>query len=215
MDSKAIGKILGPRFDGVSLDGARALKELGLPADAAILDVGTGSGNFAIYLASQGYQVLTGEPGTDKSRYAGQDWALNAKRAGVLKNIRFEAFDASKLPFEPEAFDAVFYFGVLHHIDENVRGQVLREGLRVSKEGGAVVFFEPRKEMLEKIWVDDPGHPLAANPSDYLPEPRTREHRIQGSAMEGSLMNIFIYKKPFTAVESSQCGCQPDRLQCQ
>jgi hypothetical protein len=65
MDTKAIGKILNPRFDAVSGDGARALKELGLPADAAILDVGTGNGYFAIYLASQGYRVLTGEPSTE------------------------------------------------------------------------------------------------------------------------------------------------------
>ncbi|MBI2687351.1 MAG: class I SAM-dependent methyltransferase [Acidobacteria bacterium] len=190
MDTKAIGKILGPRFDAVPADGARALKELGLAADAAILDVGTGNGNFAIYLASQGYRVLTGEPGTDKSHYAGKDWALNAKKVGVLDNIRFQAFDASKLPFESGAFDAVFFFGVLHHIGENVRSEVFREALRVSKENGAVVFFEPRKEMLERIWVDDPGHPLAANPSNYLPGRRTREHRI-----EGSLMDIFIYRK--------------------
>ena len=193
MDTKAIGKILGPRFNVISEDGARALKELELPADAAILDVGTGNGNFAIYLASQGYQVLTGEPSTDKSHYAGRDWALNAKKVDVLGNIRFEAFDASKLPFESEAFDAVFFFGVLHHIDENVRNEVFDEALRVSKEKGVVVFFEPRKEMLEKIWVDDPGHPLAANPSDYLRDQTTREHRI-----EGSLMDIFIYKNAAT-----------------
>jgi len=67
MDSKAIGKILGPGFDTAAVDGARALQELGLPADAAILDVGTGKGNFAIYLASQGYHVLTGETSTDQS----------------------------------------------------------------------------------------------------------------------------------------------------
>jgi SAM-dependent methyltransferase len=193
MDTKAIGKILGPRFDAVSEDGARALKELGLPLDAAILDVGVGNGNFAIYLASQGYRVLTGEPGTDKSHYAGKDWALNAKKVGVLDNIRFEAFDASKLPFESEAFDAVFFFGVLHHIEEKVRSEVFREALRVSKANGVVVFFEPRKEMLERLWVDDPGHPLAANPSNYLPGQRTREHRIEGSSMD-----IFIYKKAAT-----------------
>ena len=53
----------------------------------------------------------------DKPHYAGTDWAFNAKYAGVLDYIRFEAFDASKLPFEAEAFDAVLFFGVLHHID--------------------------------------------------------------------------------------------------
>jgi SAM-dependent methyltransferase len=140
MDTKAIGKILGPRFDAVSEDGARALKEPGLPADAVIPDVGTGNGYFAIYLASQGYQVLTGEPSTDKSHYAGKDRALNAKKAGVLENTRFDAFDANKLPLESEGFNAVFFFDVLHRIDDNVRGEVFREALRVSKASG-VVFF--------------------------------------------------------------------------
>lgn len=171
------------------------MQELRLPADAAILDVGTGNGNFAIYLASEGYQVLTGEPSTDTSHYSGRDWASNAKKVGVLDNIRFVAFDASKMPFESEAFDAVFFFGVLHHIDENVRSDVFREALRVSKENGVVVFFEPRKEMLERIWVDDPGHPLAASPSNYLPDQRTLEDRI-----EGFLMDIFIYKKAATCL---------------
>jgi SAM-dependent methyltransferase len=94
------------------------------------------------------------------------------------------------MPFEPEAFDAVFFFGVLHHIDEAVRTDVFREALRVSKTNGVVVFFEPRKEMLERLWVDDPGHPLAANPLSYLPEEGASEHRI-----EGTLMDIFIYRK--------------------
>ncbi len=190
MDNEEIGKILGPTFDAISIDAAIVLKELGLSSNAALLDVGTGNGNFAIYLASQGYQVLTGEPSTDESRYAGRDWALNARKVGVLDRIRFEAFDASKMPFESGAFDAVFFFGVLHHIDESVRSDVFREALRVSKENGAVVFFEPRKQMLERIWVDDPGHPQAVNPSDYLFDQKIRERRIEGSSMD-----VFIYKK--------------------
>lgn len=189
MESREISKILGPMFDALSHDGAIALKELGLPVDAAVLDVGTGSGNFAIYLALQGFEVLTGEPSTDTSRYAGKDWALNAERAGVLDKIRFDAFDASKMPFGAETFDAVFFFGVLHHIDENVRSDVLREALRVSKKPGAVVLFEPRRETLEKLWVDDPDHPLAANPSNYLADQKVSERQI-----EGSMMDIFIYK---------------------
>jgi SAM-dependent methyltransferase len=190
MDSAEMDEALGPMFGLICNDGALALKELGLPADAAVLDVGTGAGYFAISLALQGYDVLTGEPSTDTSHYAGKEWALNAEKAGVRDKIRFEAFDASKMPFESDAFDAVFFFGVLHHVDENVRGDVLREALRVSKDSGGVVFFEPRKETLEKVWVDDPGHPLAANPSDYLGDLRVREQRI-----EGSMMDIYIYKK--------------------
>ena len=190
MNGEAMGSILGPRFEVVSSDGALALRELGLPAGASVLDVGTGAGNFAIYLASQGYRVVTGEPSTDTSRYAGKDWASNAERVGVRDRIRFEAFNAGKMPFASEAFDAVFFFGVLHHIDEAVRPDVFREALRVAKVDGAVVFFEPRREMLEKLWVDDPEHPPAANPSDYLPAGSLRERRI-----EGAFMDIFIYLK--------------------
>jgi ubiquinone/menaquinone biosynthesis C-methylase UbiE len=190
MDIKAISEILGQRFEVVAVDSERALKELGLPNGAAILDVGTGNGNCAIFLASQGYQVITGEPSTDQSHYAGRDWDLNAEKAGVRDKIRFEAFDASKMPFESKSLDAVFFFGVLHHIDEQVRKDVFSEALRVSKENGAVVFFEPQMKMLEKIWVDDPGHPLAANPSNYLTDTRINEYRIKGS-----FMDIYIYKK--------------------
>jgi SAM-dependent methyltransferase len=190
MDTKTIAQVLGERFETVSCDGSLALKELALPADAAVLDVGTGGGTFAIYLASQGYQVLTGEPSTDHSPYAGRDWAMSAKQVGLLEKIRFEDFDASKLPFASATFDAVFFFGVLHHIDEELRWDVLSEAFRVLKENGAVVFFEPRKEMLERLWIEDPGHPLAADPSKYLVGENIAEHRI-----EGSRMDIIIYRK--------------------
>lgn len=186
----AVAGILGPTFGVVSTDGATALKALDLPADAEVLDVGTGKGLFAIYLALQGYRVLTGEPSTDTSHYAGQDWAQKAEKVGVRDNIRFQAFDAGDMPFESESFDAVFFFGVLHHIAEPVRSHVMREALRVAKASGAVVFLEPGNHMLEKVRVDDPEHPDAADPSNYLTNQNVREHRI-----DGALMDIRIYEK--------------------
>lgn len=189
MDTNAIGQILGEKFHGVAGEGALALAELNLPQDAAILDVGTGKGYFAIFLASQGYRVLTGEPSTDRSHYAGQAWALNAEKAGVRDRIRFEHFDAAKMPFADGAFDAVFCFGVLHHVADANRRDVLREAFRVTKPGGAVVLFEPRADLLKRLRTDDPGHPLAADPSQYLPSPNIREKRI-----EGALMDIFVFR---------------------
>ena len=193
MDTNAIAKLIGGNFDAVATDGATALKELRLPPGATILDVGTGKGNCAIFLASHGYQVLTGEPSHDESGYAGQPWAVAAEKVGVRGRIRFEHFEASRMPFPAAAFDAVFFFGVLHHIDESVRKDVLLEAFRVAKKDGAVVFFEPRQAMLERVWVDDPHHPLAANPSAYLSNQTVREQRI-----EGAFMDIFIYKKAAT-----------------
>jgi SAM-dependent methyltransferase len=180
---------LAESLAAVGEDGAVALRELALPADAAILDVGTGKGKFAIWLATQGFRVLTGEPVTDTTHYAGKDWSADAQAMGVRDKIRFEHFDAGDMPFESGTFDAVFFFGVLHHVDENSRGDVFREALRVVKEAGAVVFFEPRKQLLEKMWESDPGHPHAADPSRYLADARVREQRI-----EGSRMDLYIYR---------------------
>jgi len=190
MSSIDASEILGPMYSNITHDGKLALAELGLQPGAKLLDVGTGAGKSAIFLASQGFDVITGEPETDTSHYANLDWANNAERMGVRDHIRFEAFDASEMPFEVESFDAVFFFGVLHHIDEGLRQAVLAESARVTKHGGAVVLFEPRQETLKKIWKNDPGHPLAANPADYLAEPKAALQHL-----EGRMMDIFILQK--------------------
>lgn len=189
MDDQDVSEIMGPMFESLAKDGAAALKALDLPADAKVLDVGTGEGKFAIFLALQGFDVLTGEPATDETRYAGKDWASAAGAMGVRDKIRFEPFDAGAMPFEADSFGAVFFFGVLHHIDEQNRADALREALRVVKPDGAVVFFEPKEATLEKLWVKDPGHPPAADPSAYLAgQAVTEERRI------GAMMDIFIYR---------------------
>ena len=185
-----IEKRLDPRFTRVAKDGDLALAELNLPTKAAVLDVGTGKGTFAIYLASRGLDVLTGEPSTDQSQYANQDWAVQAKEAGVLDRIRFEAFDAGQMPFANERFDAVFFFGVLHHVAESERSAVLREALRVVKDSGAVVFFEPRQAMLEIVWQTDPHHPPAANPINYL-----GAAPVQSRFIEGEWMDLYVLRK--------------------
>lgn len=191
MDSNEIGRILGKGYETVARDGAAVLGKLGLSSDANVLDVGTGNGNFAIFLAAQGYDVVTGEPATDGSRYAGKDWATAAQRVGLRDRIRFEAFDASELPFESASFEAVFFCGVLHHIDEDIRRAVLDEALRVASRSGAVVFMEPRSELLERIWEEDPGHPLAACPIDYLSNPEVAQEFV-----EGALLDTYVFRNP-------------------
>ena len=180
----------GPWFDVVSTDGGVALEVLGLSTGARVLDVGTGKGNFAIFLALQGFDVVTGEPSTDGSHYARQGWAENARQAGVEERIRFADFDGAQMPFADGDFDGVFFYGVLHHVDEAQRAAVVREALRVVKPGCWVVLFEPRKERLQMIRVEDPGHPEAADPLAYVDDERAESRRI-----EGSFMDIFLCRK--------------------
>jgi len=42
---------------------------------------------------------------------------------------------------------------------------------------------------MEKIWVNDPQHTLAADPSVYIQDLNVHESRLKGS-----LMDIFIYR---------------------
>ena len=190
MTSIDAGEILGPMYKNIAHDSKLALDALDLTPGAALLDVGTGAGKSAIFLASQGFDVTTGEPATDTSHYANLDWADNAEKMGVREHIQFEAFDASQMPFADASFEAVCFFGVLHHIDEGLRQAVLAESLRVATDKGAVILLEPRKETLTKIWTNDPGHPEAANPADYLPDPKKAVQH-----MEGRMMEIFIIRK--------------------
>jgi len=188
MNHDETSKILGPRYDKVVADGTLALDFLGLSRDAAILDVGTGGGGFAIFLAQQGFKVLTGEPADDATRYARQPWVENAERLGVRDRITFRAFDAGRMPFDSGTFDALFFFGVLHHIEETARRAAFREALRVTKPAGSVVYFEPLASLLDTIRERDPGHPPAADPSLYVGDCAVRAHRFRGS-----LMDIYIY----------------------
>lgn len=190
MDFEKASEVLGPMFQAISDDAVSTLRELNLAPQSEVLDVGTGQAHFAIHLAMQGFDVLTGEPATDTSRYAGREWEQNAEQIGVLDRIRFQAFDASHMPFPDEKYDAVFFFGVLHHIDKELRDSAFREALRVAKARGFVVFFEPKAETLERVWESDPEHPCAAIPSEYA-----SGLDIAETTMTGSLMDIYIYRK--------------------
>ena len=70
---------------------------------------------------------------------------------GLNEKIEFKIEDAMALDEPDETFDAVFSFGVLHHM-ENWR-KAVREISRVLKRGGEFFFEEPFRPFLRNIIV--------------------------------------------------------------
>lgn len=55
-----------------------------------------------------------------------------------LKNVSFKVMDASKLEFSDNQFDAIFDFGIIHHIPN--WKDCIRELKRVLKNGGEIII---------------------------------------------------------------------------
>jgi ubiquinone/menaquinone biosynthesis C-methylase UbiE len=110
---------------------------LGLTSDSYVLEVGCGSGRYALQLAETvGCRIL----GTDiNSSAIATANELAASRS--VTQARFERCDASqKLRFDDAAFDAVFSNDVLCHIPG--RPALLAELFRVLKPGARLLFSD-------------------------------------------------------------------------
>ena len=190
MNIEQTKEALGEHFGFIADDGNEVVCSLGLPPDARVLDVGTGAGYFAILLALNGYRVLTGEPESDDSIHAKQDWLGNARKVGVDALIDFRAFSADAMPFDDRAFDAIFYLGVLHHIDQAARAGALAESVRVAKVNAPICFFEPNPSTLTTVKEHDPSHPEAADPSQY-----TQGLDLALERQTGKFFDTFIFRK--------------------
>jgi ubiquinone/menaquinone biosynthesis C-methylase UbiE len=109
-----------------------------LPAPpATVLDVGGGTGHYALWLAEQGYEVHLVEPvplhvATARLRSAAQ---AHAPLASISQG------DAGHLSWAAAEVDAVLLLGPLYHLpDRNDRVQALREAWRVLRPGGMVLL---------------------------------------------------------------------------
>ena len=86
------------------------LLDAAIPSDAKILEIGCGTGQMSLYLASTGRTVI----GADVTRASLQLGAAAARRFGV-QGVLFVETDLHRPGLRPGAFDVVYTSGVLHH----------------------------------------------------------------------------------------------------
>ncbi len=111
---------------------------LHLEGGSSVLEIGCGSGGYAMHLAKDvGCRVI----GLDVNAPGVRNANELATTCGLSERARFEQCDASsKLPFDDNAFDAVFANDVLCHIPGRLK--VLCEMYRVLKPGGRMLFSD-------------------------------------------------------------------------
>jgi ubiquinone/menaquinone biosynthesis C-methylase UbiE len=103
-----------------------------IPADAEVLDLGTGTAQIPVELCRQNPQarVLAIDIARHMLAVAGD----NVRRAGLTDRIELQLVDAKGLPFADRRFRAVVSNSIMHHVPDPLA--VLSEALRATANGG-------------------------------------------------------------------------------
>ena len=111
---------------------------LKLSSDSSVLDIGCGSGGYAVGLAKRtGCRVTGFEVNESGVKTAN---AL-AEEENVSDTVKFEKHDASRtLPYAENSFDAIYSTDVMCHVP--LRKQVLENTYGLLKPGGRFVFTD-------------------------------------------------------------------------
>lgn len=135
-------------FRNLPAEDAAILEILALPPGSHILEVGTGTGHFALAAARAGHRVTAVDVSPAMLEYA----AARAKAEG-LSGIEF--CHAGFLTFSVAAatFDAAVSVAVLHHLPDLWKAVALRNVRRALKSGGRFLLCD----VVFSASGDDPG----------------------------------------------------------
>jgi ubiquinone/menaquinone biosynthesis C-methylase UbiE len=147
-------------------DVEKAVTELKLRPNSFALDVATGGGHTAIYLAKKGFQVTASDISTAMLDHARK----LAAEEGVT--IDFREHPAEKLPYPDNAFSLVTCRMAAHHFSSPE--SFIRESSRVLKTYGYLVLIDgtvPDDHVEAHEWMDtlerlrDPSHARFTTPN--------------------------------------------------
>ena len=174
----------------------KAMDALGKHRPRHILDVATGTGDFAILaarrLGTEGLHIT----GADISEGMMQVGREKVRQLGLEHVISFRREDCTQLSFDDASFDAVTVaYGVRNFQDLDAG---LREMCRVLRPGGHLLVVElaspphfPMKQLFwlySHVWMPLVGRLVSKDGHAYRYLPATMEAFPQGEVMEGILL---------------------------
>jgi ubiquinone/menaquinone biosynthesis C-methylase UbiE len=126
----------------------KLLKDLDIGKGKSVLEVGTGTGRWAEWLASMG------------CTYFGLDFnfhAVSRCQQKGLQNCHLVTMDGRRIGFKDHSFDYVFSITAIQHIPSTGWQNAVREIVRVAKPNGTIVIIEDnsipwKKEFSKYSW---------------------------------------------------------------
>ncbi len=130
------------------------------PVEGDILELGTGNGYTALFLAKEGYKFVSIDTDEEALKTAAARLAYDK----VLPNVKFYIMDATRLGFSDCAFSCVIAVNLLHHVEKPEK--LLSETDRVlCKKGNIVIsdFNEEGRKIIDAVHREEGRaheHPL-------------------------------------------------------
>lgn len=125
------------------------INSLGIPANASILDVGAGTGNYSVQLANKGFEVIAVEPSK-----------VMREIGNMHPNLKWFEGTAEDLPLEDSSVDGIICTLAIHHFSD--LNKSFKEMVRVVKSKGKIVLFvaDPRLCPDDSCWLKDYFKPI-------------------------------------------------------